>query len=121
MPSAIAALKTTFVINNGPYLRVNTRLYLVLLAMPWAEGGDADSDEKPGVIAVQISLCHHVVPDVTRLLALVKFIADLMTGGDRRLPGREGDAPGRERAQEIAAVDRVIGIRGRGCNCHQAK
>jgi hypothetical protein len=119
-PSAIAALKTTFVINNGPYLRVNARPYLVLLAMPWAEGGNADSDEKTGVIAVQISLCHHVVRDVGRLLTLIKFIADLMTGDDRALPGREGDAPGRERAQEIGAVDRV-GMRGRGCYSHNAK
>src|ERR1700684_36416 len=88
--SVIAAVNTTFVINNGPSLRVNTRLDLVLLAMAWAEGGDADSDKKPGVVAVQISLCHHVVRDVTRLLALVKFIADLMAGGDRGLSGRVG-------------------------------
>jgi hypothetical protein len=120
-PSAIAAVNTNFVINNGPYLRVDTRLYLVLLAMPWAEGGDADSDKKPGVIAVQIGLCHHVVPHVTCLPTLIKFIADLMTSGDRRLPGREGDALGSERAQEIAAVYLVIGVRGRGCNCHEAK
>jgi hypothetical protein len=119
-PNAIAAVNTIFVINNALSLRVDTRLYLVLLAMPWAEGGDADSDKEPGVIAVQIGLCHHVVPDVACLLALVKFIADLMTGDDRRLPGREGDALGRKRAQEIAAVDRVIGMRGRGCNCHEA-
>jgi hypothetical protein len=119
-PSAIAALNTTFVITNGPYLRVNTRPYLVLLAMPWAEGGNADSDKKPGVIGVQISLCHHVVRDVSRLPTLIKFIADLMTGDDRALPGREGDAPGRERAQEIAAIDRV-GMRGRGCYSHNAK
>ena len=70
-PSAIAAVNTNFVINNGPYLRVDTRLHLVLPAMPWAEGGNADSDKKPGVIAVQIGLCHHVVPDVTRLLTLI--------------------------------------------------
>jgi hypothetical protein len=88
--------------------------------MPWAEGGNADSDKKTGVIGVQISLCHHVVRDVTRLPTLIKFIADLMTGDDRALPGREGDAPGRERAQEIAAVDRV-GMRGRGCYSHDAK
>ena len=70
-PSAIAAVNTNFVINNGPYLRVDTRLHLVLPAMPWAEGGNADSDKKPGVIAVQIGLCHHVVPDVTCLLTLI--------------------------------------------------
>jgi hypothetical protein len=113
------ALNTTFAINNGPYLRVDTRLYLVLLAMPWAEGGNADSDEKPGVIAVQISLCHHVVRDVARLPTLIKFIADLTTGDDRALPGREGDAPGGERAQEIV-LDRV-GMRGRACGRHKPK
>ena len=88
--------------------------------MPWAEGGNADSDKKPGVVSVQVALCHHVVRDVARLPTLIKFSADLMTGDDRSLPGREGDAPGRERAQEIAAVDRV-GMRGRGCYCHDAK
>jgi hypothetical protein len=107
------------VINNGPYLRVDTRLYVVLLAMPWAEGGNADSDEKPGVIAVQISLCHHVVRDVARLLTLIKFIADLMTGDDRALPGRKGDALGSDRSQEVV-IDRV-GMRGRGCDRHQPK
>jgi len=65
---------------------------LVLLAMAWAESGNADSDEKPGVIGVQISLCHDVVRDVTRLPTLIKFVADLMTGGDRGLPGREGES-----------------------------
>jgi hypothetical protein len=118
-PSAMAALNTTFVINNGPYLRVDTRLYLVLLDMPWAEGGNADSDEKPGVIAVQISLCHHVVRDVARLPTLIKFIADLMTSDDRALPGREGDALGSDRSQEVA-IDRVC-MRGRGCDRHKPK
>src|SRR5277367_718705 len=80
--------------------------------MPWAEGGNADSDKKPGVVSVQVALCHHVVRDVARLPTLIKFSADLTTGDDRALPGREGDAPGGERAQEIAAVDRV-GMRGR--------
>ena len=88
--------------------------------MPWAEGGNADSDKKPGVIAVQISLCQHVVRYVSRLPTLIKFIADLMAGDDRALPGHEGDALGPERAQEIAAVDRV-GMRGRGCYSHNAK
>ena len=89
--------------------------------MPWAEGGDADSDEKTGVIAVQSTLCHHVVRDVTRLHTLIKFIADLTTGGGRSLPGREGDAPGRERAVEIAAVDRVVSVRGRGRYSYDTK
>ena len=88
--------------------------------MAWAEGGNADSDKKPGVIAVQISLCHHLVRDVTRLPTLIKFIADLLTGDDRSLLGREGDAPGRERAREIAAVVRV-GMCGRGCYSYSAE
>lgn len=45
--SVIAALNTTFAINNGSFVRVNTRRYLVLLAMAWAEGGNADSDKNP--------------------------------------------------------------------------
>jgi hypothetical protein len=119
--SVIGAVNTTFVINNGPSLRVNTRRHLVLLVMRWAEGGNADSDKKPGVIAVQISLCHNGVRNVTRLLTLIKFIADLMTGDDRSLPGRERDVPGGERAQELAAIDRRVGMRGRGCYSHDAK
>ena len=82
--------------------------------MAWAKRGNAGSDKKSGVVAVQIGLCHHVVRDVTRLDTLIKFVADLPTGGGRSLPGREGDAPGRERAVEIAAVDRVVGVCGRG-------
>jgi hypothetical protein len=62
--------------------------------MPRTERGNADSDEKPGMVAVQIALCHHVVRDVTRLPTLIKFIADLMTGDDRGLTGREVDALG---------------------------
>jgi hypothetical protein len=94
---------------------------LVLLAMAWAEGGNADSDKKPGVIAVQNTLCHHGVRDVTRLPTLIEFIADLMTGGDRSLPGPERDALGGERVVEIAAVDRVVGVCGRGRYSHEAK
>ena len=94
---------------------------LVLLAVAWAEGRNAGSDKKPGVIAVQIRLRHHVVRDVTRLHTLIKFIADFTTGGGRSLPGREGDAPGRERAVEIAAVDRVVGVCGRGSYSYNAE
>jgi hypothetical protein len=43
-----------------------------------------------------------------------------MTGDDRALPGREGDALGSDRSQEIAAVDRV-GMRGRACGRHKPK
>ena len=94
---------------------------LVLLAMAWAKGGNAGSDKKSGVVAVQIGLCHHVVRDVTRLQTVIKFIADLTTSGGRSLPGREGDAPGRERAVEIAAVDRVVSVRGRGRYSYDTK
>jgi hypothetical protein len=66
-------------------------------------------------------VCHHGVRDVTRLLTLIKFIANLMTGGGRRLPGREGDAPGRDRANEVAAVDRGVGVCGRGRYSYNAK
>jgi hypothetical protein len=89
--------------------------------MARTKGGNAGSDKKPGVIAVQIRLCHHVVRDVARPLTLIEFIADLTTGGGRGLPGREGDAPGGERAVEIAAVDRGIGVCGRGRYSYAAK
>ena len=56
----------------------------------------------------------HIVRDIARLPALIKFIANLMTGEDRSWPGREGNAPRGERAQETAAVSGV-GMRGRGC------
>ena len=94
---------------------------LVLLAMAWAKGGNTGSDKKPGVIAVQTRLCHHGVRDVTRLPTLIKFIADLTTGAGRSLPGREGDAPGRERAVKVGAVDRVVGVCGRGRYSYNAK
>ena len=77
--------------------------------------------KKPGVIAVQIRLCHHGVRDVTRLPTLIKFIADLTTGGGRSLRGRERDAPGRERAVKIGAVDRIVGVCGRGRYSYNAK
>ena len=91
---------------------------VVLLGMPWAECGNADSDEKPGVIAVQIALLHHVVRHVARLPTLIKFIADLMTGNDRALPGSDVDALGRDRSQEVA-IDRVS--MRRGCDRHKPK
>ena len=83
--------------------------------MPWAEGGNADSDEKSGVIAVQISLCHHVVRDVGRLPTLIKFIADLTTGDDRALPGREvhetkGDRLSINHDTGVITISRVEGF-----------
>ena len=92
----------------------------VSLAVAWAERGNADSDKKPGVIAVQIGLCHHLVRDVTRLHTAIKFIADLMTGEGRSLLRPEGDTPGGQGARKIAAVFRV-GMRGRGCYSNSAQ
>ena len=89
--------------------------------MAWAEGGNAGSDEKPGVIAVQTRLGHHGVRDVTRLPTLIEFIADLATGRGRSLRGRERDASGRERAVEIAAVDRIVGVCGRARYSYNAE
>ena len=89
--------------------------------MAWAKGGNAGSEKKSGVITVQTRLCHYVVRDVARLDTLIKFIADLTTGGRRSLPGREGDALGSERAVEVAAADRVVGVCGRGRYSYNAK
>jgi hypothetical protein len=102
-------------------MRVNTGLDWFYWTWRGQKAEMLTPTKKPGVIAVQSTLRHHVVRDVTRLLALIKLIADLMTGDDRSLPGRERDAPGRERAHEIAAVDRVIGMRGRACYCHDTQ
>ena len=89
--------------------------------MAWAERSDAGSDKKPGVVAVQTRLCHHVVRDVTCLHTLIQFAADLATGGGRSLRGREGDAPGRERAVETVAVEGVIGVCTWGPDSDDAK
>ena len=53
---------------------------VVLLGMPWAECGNADSDEKPGVIAVQIALLHHVVRHVARLARLELSEEEVLDG-----------------------------------------
>jgi hypothetical protein len=70
------------------------------------------------MVAVQIAVFRHVICDVGRLPAAIEFIADLMTGNDRRLRCREVDALGLQRCQEIV-IDRV-GMRGRGCYSHEA-
>ena len=87
--------------------------------MPRAERGDADADEEPGVIAVQTTLLHHVIRDVARGPTAVEFIADLVSGDDRGLRVREGDAPRAQRVYEIA-VDRV-GMRGWDYYAHSAE
>ncbi len=53
--------------------------------MPGAERGNADPDEKPGVVAVQVALLHHVVRDVALVSSAIEFIADLVSGDDRGL------------------------------------
>jgi hypothetical protein len=87
--------------------------------MPRAERSDADTDEEPGVVAVQITLLHHIIRDVAGGPTGIEFIADLMTGNDRGLPGRKGDAPGCQRVQEVV-IDRV-GMCPRGCYSQEAK
>ena len=116
----IAYIWSTRVGGESASLMTRRRTEQVFSAVPWAERGDADSDEEPGVIAVQAAFFHQVARDVARLPALIEFIADLMPGDDRSLPGGEGDALGGDRAHEIAAVGRV-GMRGRGCYSHDAE
>ncbi len=87
--------------------------------MPRAERSDADADEEPGVIPVQTALLHHVIRDVARGPTGIKFIADLVSGDDRGLRGREGNAPRIQRVYEIA-IDGVS-MRGRGADPHKAK
>ena len=47
--------------------------------------GDAGADEEPAMVAIQIAVFRHVSCDVGRLPPEIEFIADLMTGNDRRL------------------------------------
>ena len=86
--------------------------------MPRAECGDADADEEAGMVAIQIAVFRHVICDVGRLPAEIEFIADLVTGNDRRLRCREVDALGLQGCQE-GVIDRV-GMRGRGRYSHEA-
>lgn len=87
--------------------------------MPRAEGSNTDADEETGVVVVEIAVFRHVGCDVGRLPPEIKFVADLMTGDDRGLPGREVDTFGLQCCQEIV-VDRV-GFRARGCHSDEAK
>src|SRR5580693_4225293 len=77
--------------------------------MSRAERGDADADEESGVVPVQTTLLHDVVRDVARCPTAVESVADLMTGNDGGLSGREGDPLGLQRIQEVG----VDGIRMR--------
>ena len=87
--------------------------------MPRAERSDADADEKPGVIPVQTALLHHVIRDVRRGSTGIEFIADLVSGNDRGLWGREGNAARIQRVHKIA-IDGVSMRRG-GVDPHEAK
>lgn len=87
--------------------------------MSRAECGDADADEKSGVVAVKTALLHHVVRDIARGSAAVERVADLVAGDDRRLPGRKVDLFGLQRIQE-ARVDGV-GVRGGRGDRHDAE
>jgi hypothetical protein len=78
--------------------------------MSGAKRCDADPDEESGVISVQTTLLHHGIRDIAGGLAAIESIADLMTGDDRGLPGREGDPLGAQCIQEVG-VDGV-GMRG---------
>jgi hypothetical protein len=118
--NAIAAQNNTFLITNGlrisryPSLRASSGSL-----MPRAERSDADADEKPCVVAVQTTLLHHVIRDVARGSTAIEFIADLVSGDDRGLHGREGNAPRIQRIHEIA-VDGVS-VCGRACDPREAK
>ena len=69
--------------------------------MSRAERGNADADEESGVVSVQTALLHNAIRDITRGLAAIEAVADLMTGDDRGLSGCEGDPLGLERIQEV--------------------
>jgi hypothetical protein len=45
--------------------------------VPRAEGGDADADEEPGMVAVQTALLHHVIGDLARGSAAVELESTL--------------------------------------------
>lgn len=77
--------------------------------MSRAERRDADADEESGVVAVQTTLLHDVVRDVARCPATIEPVADLMTGDDRGLSGREGNPLFLQRIQEVG-VD-CVGVR----------
>ena len=77
--------------------------------MSGAERGDADADEESGVVAVQTTLLHDVVRDVARCPTAIESVADLMTGDDRGLSGREGNPLGLQRIQEVGVNG--VGIR----------
>ena len=87
--------------------------------MSWAERGDTDADEESGVVAVQTTLLHDVVRLVARCPTAIESVADLMTGDDRGLSGREGNPLGLQRIQEVG-VDGVGMRTGRG-DCHDAE
>src|SRR5271155_1558639 len=72
--------------------------------MSRAERGDADADEKSGVVAVQTTLLHDVVRLIARCPTAIESVADLMAGDDRGLSGCEGNPLGLQRIQEFVAA-----------------
>ena len=87
--------------------------------MPRAERGNADPDKKPSVIAVQAALLQHVARDVALVSPAIEFIAHLVSGNDRGLLIRKGNALGLQRIQEVV-VDGV-GTGDRGGNTPEAE
>ncbi len=61
---AIAVPNTTF-LAKGVSVKVVAKMYAPSGPfMPRTERGDADADEKAGVVAIQAALLHHVIGDV---------------------------------------------------------
>src|ERR1700753_1892180 len=87
--------------------------------MSRAERGDADAHEESSMVAVQTTLLHNVVRDVARRPTAIESVADLMTGDDRGLSGREGNPLGLQRIQEVG-VD-GIGMRTWRGDFHDAE
>jgi hypothetical protein len=91
----------------------------VCLCVPRAERGNADADKKPCVVAVQAALLQYVVRDAALVSPTIEFIADLVSGNDRGLLIRKGNALGLQRIQEVV-VDGV-GTGDRGGNTPEAE
>jgi hypothetical protein len=80
---------------------------------------DTRADKEPGMIGVQVAagqhVLHHVLGDPCRRLALIKFCAGHMTGGDHDFRWRICDAPRVQCGQELGIDIGRVGISGRSC------